>query len=123
MESATLDVSDTPPSLNAVGLYQHWRQVHRAKQRWQNDLGMLLLAESVPKELAVVRAHAVLRFPQRRRRDEGNFRALLEKALGDALVGGGWLADDTPERYRFGAVKFDSERGPRRTLVTIEYER
>ena len=48
----------------------------------------------------------MLRFPARRRRDSGNYRVMLEKALGDALVEGGWLPDDTPEHYEFGGVTF-----------------
>ena len=119
--SVEIDVSDTPPSLNRMGSRGHWRTVHGKKKAWQNDLGMLLLAAGLPKGLRRVEASAILRFRQQRRRDEGNFRAILEKALGDALVSGGWLTDDTPEHYSFGGLEFDQQRGPARTLVTIHY--
>jgi hypothetical protein len=49
-----------------------------------------------------VEASAVLLVPDRRGRDEGNYRTPLENALGDALVRGAWLPDDTPAHYRFG---------------------
>ncbi len=77
------------------------------------------MAAKVPRGLHHVTANALLRFPTRRRRDEGNFRWLLEKALGDALQNGGWLPDDTPEFYLFGRCQFDPEPGPARTIVTI----
>jgi hypothetical protein len=97
----------TPPSLNAIaGRSNRWA-FSIAKRRWQADLATLLMARGFPRGLARVEASAVLTFTTRRRRDEGNFRVLLEKALGDALVEGGWLADDTPTEYRFGAVDFE----------------
>lgn len=65
---------------------------------------------------------ASLRFPVKRRRDEGNFRALIEKALGDALQNGGWIPDDTPELYRFGELKFDDKTGPPQTSLLLEYD-
>jgi hypothetical protein len=58
-------------------------------------------------------------FPDRRRRDEGNFRFFLEKALGDALVSGGWLADDDGARFSFGSVAFRYERGVRRVRLSL----
>src|SRR5947207_1933958 len=78
---------------------------------------MLLLAEQLPRRLERVEASAVLTFPTRRRRDEGNYRALLEKALGDALVEGRWLVDDTPERFTFGTVSF--AEGQPRTAIEL----
>lgn len=123
MPSATLTVYDVPPSLNQVGSRGHWRRFHGLKKAWQNDVGLLLMAERVPRGLERVEATARLVFPQARRRDEGNFRALLEKVVGDALVAGAFLPDDTPELYRFGAVTFDVEPGVRkRTEITITYE-
>lgn len=108
-------IGDTPPSLNVVA-GRRW-QWTKAKRRWQTDLGVLLMAEQLPRGLHRVEASAVLTFPTRRRRDEGNFRALLEKALGDALVEGGWLDDDTPDHFSFGAVTF--ALGAARTTVEV----
>lgn len=62
-----------------------------------------------------------MRFPLQRGRDEGNFRWMLEKALGDALVTGRWLSDDTGGRFSTGAVTFETERGPKRTTLRITY--
>lgn len=113
--TATIWVAATPPSLNVIAGRGSRFAFSRAKRRWQTELGMLLLAERLPRDLEHVEASAVLTFPTRRRRDEGNFRTLIEKSLGDVLVEGGWLADDTPDRYRFAAVTF-AHGHPRTTL-------
>lgn len=118
LHTVELVYRDTPPSLNGMGLRgSHWK-VTAAKKQWQQTLGLLLIESRLPRALTSVEASAVLRFPTRRRRDEGNFRWLLEKALGDALVPH-WIPDDTPDRYRFFGVEFDPETGPALTGVTV----
>lgn len=95
---------------------------HKAKQALRADLQRLLVAADVPRPIpgGRVRASAVLLFPTQRRRDEGNYRTALEKALGDALAPAPtkeerlhglaplwvWLPDDTPAHFTFGAVTF-----------------
>jgi hypothetical protein len=118
-----LTLYETPPSLNAVGSRgrSHWLYTN-TKKRLQGQLGVALMAAKVPRGLERVEATAVLRFKSKRRRDEGNYRALLEKALGDMLVTGGWLEDDTPECYSFGSLEFDPERGEPRTIIRLEVE-
>lgn len=117
--TATLVYNAVPPSLNTTGTRgSHWK-AHRAKKQWQETLGWLLIASELPCGLESVEASAILRFPVQRRRDEGNFRWLLEKALGDALVDTQHIADDTPDRYRFFGVEFDQETGPAQTTITI----
>jgi hypothetical protein len=118
----SLETAATPPSFNAVGLHSHWRKGHRWKQAWQRDLWVLLLAGGLPKPLRHVHVEASLRFPQKRQRDEGNFRVILEKACGDALVAGGWLSDDSAGRFSFGRVSFEPERGPHRTRLVVRYQ-
>jgi hypothetical protein len=49
----------------------------------------------------------------------GNYRVLLEKALGDALKVGGWLDDDDWSRYEFGGLAYAYERGVSRTRLII----
>jgi hypothetical protein len=117
---AGLSLSATPPSLNSMGTRGSRHIVTRAKQAWQEDLGRMLKVIRQPRDLQEVHATAVLRFPSRRDRDEGNFRWLLEKALGDALVPR-YLPEDTPDHYRFKGVDFDPERGPALTVVTLAY--
>ena len=119
MSAVGLAISDTPPSLNRAGTRgSHWL-VSKAKRRWQADLELLLLGSGLPRGLQHVSASATLRFPTRRRRDAGNYSWLLEKALGDALVNGRWLADDTPEFFEFSGVSFSAESGPHQTIVSL----
>lgn len=118
----TVSLGYLPASFNATA-HAHWAKVRAAKQGLQRDLEMVLLAGRVPRPIpgGFVQASAVLVVPDRRRRDEGNYRTPLEKALGDALVNGGWLPDDTPAHFRFGAVVFEVVRGVRATRVSLEW--
>lgn len=120
-----LELSETPPSLNRFGsvgggTYYLYR---RLKKEWQETLGVALMAAGVPRGLGTVSATATMRFPTRRKRDEGNFRYLLEKVLGDTLVQGGWLADDDAGRFSFGAVTFDPEPGSPLTIIELVSDR
>lgn len=100
-------IGTAPPSLNAVGSRGHWARFHRHKKAWQAYVGTALLIER-PKLRGLpasrIEASATIAFTTRRRRDEGNFRTLLEKATGDALTEGGWLEDDDVDRFKFGDV-------------------
>lgn len=121
MSSLSIEIANVPKSLNQAGSRGGWRAFHRPKKAWQHDIEMLLLAAALPRPLARCVVTAELRFPQRRDRDTGNFRVLLEKAAGDALVNGGWLPDDTPERYAFEHVAFAATPGPKLTVLTFTY--
>lgn len=122
MTETWLTIHQVPPSFNAVGYRTHWAVGRKAKQQWQQDLETLLMAQRVPRGLARVEAEANIYFNERRRRDEGNFRVILEKALGDALVNGGWLADDTPDSYTFGTVRLVAPDPNPRTVITLNYK-
>jgi hypothetical protein len=43
----------------------------------------------------------------------------VEKALGDALVEGGWLEDDDWSRFEFGGLAAVYERGVSRTRIMV----
>jgi len=119
---ATLSIPGTPSSFNKVGLHSHWSKGRKAKQDWEQWLLIALLEQRVPKGLSRVAATATIRFKQRRRRDEGNFKPLIEKALGDVLQNG-WLKDDTPEHYSFGRVELLAPCERPETIVVLDYER
>ena len=122
---AVLVIGGTPPSFNAatMGRGAHWSKVRRHKLKWEEWLSYALLEQRVPKNVLRVEAAALLCFPTPQRRDEGNYRVLLEKALGDVLQQGGWLPDDTPDRYQFGSVQFNAPAKPEETFVTVTYYR
>ena len=117
-----LHLPGTPPSLNQTGASRSWQRFYREKKKWEGYCMIALLEMKVPKGLARVEASALLRFASKRRRDEGNFRVVLEKALGDALQLHGAIADDTPEQFSFGKVAFDEEKGDPLTIVELEFE-
>jgi len=121
--SATVALGYLPQSMNATA-HAHWSVVRRAKQQLQRDLELVLLgAPGLPRPVPAGRVEvtATLLVPDRRRRDEGNFRTPLEKALGDALVNGRWIVDDTPAHYRFGEAVFEVVRGVRATRLHISW--
>jgi hypothetical protein len=120
---ATLRIPGCPPSLNQIGFRSHWAVGRKAKQDWEQFLSIALLEQRVPRGLKRVEATGTLRFKQKRRRDEGNFKALLDKALGDVLQAGGWLADDTPDYYRFGELTLFAPVPQPETIVLLDYER
>ncbi len=122
-ERFTIVIPAVPRSLNETSGRGHRWLFTNEKKRWEGFLMIALLKEKVPKKLTVVEASAALRFPTKRRRDEGNYRSILEKALGDILQKGGWLADDTPEHYRFTELNFDPDEGPHATAVRLDVER
>jgi len=98
--------------------------VHGEKKRWQDVLERYLLMARLPRPLPhFLTVDCLMVFPRLHRRDEGNFKSPLEKALGDALVNGQWLPDDTPRWWEFQGLRFSEERGPNTTILTLDYRR
>lgn len=114
-----LEFREVPPSQN-TRRGEHWAKTRRRKQVWQDYFFIAMMEQRIPK-LARVHATAEITLPKNRRRDEGNYRDVLEKALGDALQLQ-WLPDDTPEFFTFGEVTFSPESGTTRLLVTLDCE-
>jgi Holliday junction resolvase RusA-like endonuclease len=111
--TVVLTYPETPASSNTnagVGGRGHPKAVARTKGRWEGLFAMMLLAEGVPRNLPRVSVTAELKFRDRRRRDADNFFFPISKPLGDALVKGGWLADDTPDYYEFERVRISEEK-------------
>jgi hypothetical protein len=119
----SLAIPGTPPSLNQIGYRSHWAVGRQHKLKWQGWIALALMEQKVPRKLKRVEATATLRFRQRRRRDEGNHRVLIEKALGDALVEGGWLPDDDSDLYSFGRVELFAPVDRPETIVVLDYEK
>lgn len=117
----------------------------RIRKAYRLELQRLIHASDLPRPVPGDRVHctAVLTFPAIRSRDEGNYRAPLEKAAGDALVPKPskrdrevarlfaaqgkeppplplYLTDDTPEHFTFGEVTFIVDQTCRRPSCTIE---
>lgn len=120
MNRATLEVPAVPPSLNAVGYRSHWSAGRKLKREWEQMLGTALMVAQVPRGIDTVSATAEIHFKQKRRRDPGNFRVILEKALGDILQQG-WIVDDTAEFFSFGVVQLVAPSPEPLTLIHLDY--
>jgi hypothetical protein len=95
-------------------------QIYRAAvERWAEALGPLLTQSGLPRGLGKVVAEGEVSFGDEHDRDQGNFRVIVEKALGDALVRGGYLQSDTWSRYEFGGLQRREEPGVRRTRLML----
>lgn len=115
-------MGETPRSLNKLGARGSWRAIHHEKKRLQKTLEGWLMVARLPRPLpGFLVVEATLRFPTRHRRDAGNYQAPLEKALGDALVNGRWLTDDTPVFWDFRKLEFDKEVGSNMTTIKLIY--
>lgn len=108
-----------PQSLNVHGSSAHWYSYQNQKKNWSARLGELLQASDLPYGLGYVYVEGQCCFPDRRKRDQGNFRFLLEKALGDTLVDLGYIADDDWSRYEFGNLRRAYEKGECWTALTL----
>jgi hypothetical protein len=89
------------------------------KMLWGELLADALAESGLPQGLAAVMVEGEATFPDRGRRDQGNYRFLLEKALGDALTTGGYIEDDDWQRFEFGNLTYRYERGVSRTRLMI----
>lgn len=121
-----------PPSMNS-GNHSMQPQAYQAlKHAWQAALRAEIEASGLPRGLQAVTVEGLIGFPTRAERDQGNYRWMVEKALGDALVAGGWLESDCffpVSRYEFGGLQAVHApghswlrlmlfaRGPRRELA------
>jgi hypothetical protein len=112
----------TPASLNVHGSGANQYVYQAQKKAWAARLTELMEREGLPRPLVRVLAEGELIFPDRRKRDQGNYRFMLEKALGDALQEGGWLEDDDWDHYEFGGLRYSHEPGESATVVILHPE-
>lgn len=127
-----IEIPHTPPSMNSNVGRGHWRAFHEAKKEWQGYIAaelMRLQARQRIKKGAYQRAiaGAFIQFAARaNRRDTGNYRTILDKALADALIVDNrmprplrYIPDDDAAHFYFGGVEFEPDRGPDRTLIWV----
>ena len=105
-------------SLNALGSGNQFAY-QNMKKGWQDALTLALEASGLPRGLGRVLVEGVMCFPDRKRRDQGNHRFVVEKALGDALVDGGWLPDDSWAFYEFGGLAHTYVKGESWTRLIL----
>lgn len=107
-----------PPSFNMLGSGSKFNYQH-LKKGLHEALALALEASDLPKGLAGVLVEGLACFPDRRKRDQGNHRVLLEKALGDVLQEKGYLANDDWDSYEFGNLQQRYEKGESWTRLVI----
>lgn len=94
--------------------------VYRAiVDKWRPVLTAALEASGLPKGLDGVVVEAEVSFGDNVERDRGNHAVMLDKALGDALVAGGWLTKDSWSRYGFGELQRREAGKANRTRLMI----
>jgi hypothetical protein len=97
-----------PASFNVMASGEGANNAHvfqNAKQTWQRFFVEALQKSGLPRGLEKVYVEGEITFPDHRDdRDQGNFRVIVEKALGDALQEGGWLKRDSWDHYEFGQL-------------------
>lgn len=116
-----------PPSLNFFSFSGLTGPLlSSSKQAWQAIFLDLLRESQLPTGLDRVYVSGMITFPKDSRtrtgeynRDQGNFRVLIEKALGDALEEGGYLPSDGWDRYEFGDLNQRVIPGVSATRLTI----
>lgn len=111
-----------PASFNAGGSSRNPHAWQNEKKLWMEFFRRELEALGLPTGLGRVMVEGELCFPTRRMNrgpDQGNYRHPLEKHLGDALVDGGWLADDNWMAYSFGNLGWNYEKGTRWLRLTF----
>lgn len=108
-----------PGTFNAFGSGANRFAYQGTKKLWQERLTELLDEAGLPRGLGRVFVEGEMCFPTRQKRDQGNYRFILEKALGDALKEGGWLEDDHWACYEFGALRATYEKGEAWTRLTF----
>jgi hypothetical protein len=106
------------PTMNET-LTQDWKVYQGALRQWKPYLVERLAACGLPRGLESVLVEGLCCFPTRSRPDQGNHRAFVEKALGDALQEGGYIPEDTWERYEFGNLQRRVVAGERWTELRL----
>jgi Holliday junction resolvase RusA-like endonuclease len=99
----------------------HWSKQERERKTFQ-EMAWAVLSEKgnrCPRGLERIDLHAVLMFPEKRRRDVSNFGAVLWKLFLDALVREGVIPDDTAEYVTCHEPKIMTG-GRALTVITLE---
>lgn len=109
-----------PPSLN-VYTRLHWSKQAKVREEFQEQVWASLNEHGnrCPRGLERVELHAVIQFPDARRRDGDNFGATLWKFLQDVLVRERVIPDDSHDRCTAHPPKLMTGKKPL-TIVTLE---
>jgi len=113
-----IEIDDVPPSLNQIiGLAKaHWGAYAGLKNKWKKKVH-----EVIPEDAEIfkekVKIHITYIFPDKRKRDYDNYTGAY-KLIGDGLVGQ-IITDDSQEYIESLTVKFDYQKGIRKTIIEV----
>lgn len=113
-----IEIDDIPPSLNQIiGLAKaHWGAYAGLKKKWKEKV-----YKAIPIEAEIfnekVKIHIIYIFPDKRKRDYDNYMGAY-KLIGDGLVGQ-IITDDSQEYIESLTVKFDFQKGVRKTIIEV----
>ena len=108
-----------PTSFNAFGSGANQHAWQGQKKQWADILRGLLEESRLRKGVERVFVEGVVCFGDQTERDQGNFRIMIEKSLGDLLVEDGWLHGDDWSRYQFGNLALRYVPGENWTELTL----
>ncbi len=120
MRTYTLDIPDTPPSIN---LYQHWHwaKKRKVKAEWVEWVWALVNQQGRKlKGCKQVHVGATIYFPRAARRDPQNYAATLYKFLDDGLVQAGVIPDDTAEYISHDEPVLAVDKKGAATVIKLE---
>jgi hypothetical protein len=107
-----------PPSLNVLGSGNP--QVFQGlKASWEKLIYAGLEKARLPRGLGSVLVEAEVSFGDAIERDHDNFRVVIAKACGDALVDGGWIKSDKWSAYELGRMALEEDGGNWTRLVFL----
>lgn len=108
------------PSQNEYDRW-HWARKAREREAYQTvyEAELCRKGNKCPRGFERVEIHAVLMYPDSRRRDSDNAGAVLKKWFQDSLVHLGIIPDDTHDRCHFHTPKILTGGKPL-TVITIE---
>jgi hypothetical protein len=119
-----INIPRVPPSMNTNQIRSNWRGFQEHKKEWQAEIEAELMIAGFPRDrYQRAMTGAWLRFEKRaKRRDTGNFTALISKAFGDALDNYRAIPDDDDVHFYFGGVEFEGLRAAERTRFVTFFQ-
>lgn len=120
----TLPHLGCPRSIN-VSSSRGYEAFMGAMKLWVPRYVELLADTALPRPCGSIKVEGLICFPDRKERDQGNFRGPIEKALGDALqtrMGDDnvpWLVNDNWSRFEFGDLRRHYQKDVSYTLLRL----
>lgn len=125
-ETTVVDHYGFPPSSRVLGSGDRFAY-QTMKQMWQEQWIYLLERTDFPRGLGFIRAEGTITFGDRSHRDQGNFRFMIEKSLGDALQEARYFkskkngkpGEDDWAHFSFGDLHYNYEKDHEQLIIRL----